>query len=40
LGLKAGELVEFVVRLARTDARIAVLAAIKPYLGPFALLVA
>ncbi|WP_200954569.1 DUF4435 domain-containing protein [Rhizobacter sp. Root1221] len=40
LGLKAGELVEFVVRLARTDARIAVIAAIKPYLGPFSPLVA
>ncbi len=36
LGLKAGELVEFVVRLARTDARSAVVAAMKPYLGPFA----
>lgn len=40
LGLKAGELVELVVRLARTDARIAVVAAIKPYLGAFAPLVA
>ena len=39
LGLKAGELVELVVRLARTDARIAVVAAIKPYLGAFASLV-
>lgn len=36
LGLKAGELVELVVRLARTDARIAVVAAVKPYLGAFA----
>lgn len=36
LGLKAGELVELVVRLARTDARDAVIAAIKPYLGAFA----
>lgn len=36
LGLKAGELVELVVRLARTDARDAVMAAIKPYLGAFA----
>lgn len=36
LGLKAGELVELVVRLARTDARTAVAAAIKPYLGAFA----
>jgi Protein of unknown function (DUF4435)/AAA domain, putative AbiEii toxin, Type IV TA system len=40
LGLKAGELVELVVRLARTDARIAVVDAIKPYLGAFAPLVA
>lgn len=40
LGLKAGELVELVVRLARTDARIAVVAAIKPYLGTFAPLMA
>lgn len=40
LGLKAGELVEFVVRLTRTDARMAVVAAIKPYLGAFAPLVA
>lgn len=39
LGLKAGELVEFVVRLARTDARISVVAAIKPYLGTFAALI-
>lgn len=39
LGLKAGELVELVVRLARTDARTAVSAAIKPYLGAFASLV-
>jgi len=36
LGLKAGELVELVVRLARTEARIDVVAAIKPYLGAFA----
>lgn len=36
LGLKAGELVELVVRLARTDARTAVVAAVKPYLGAFA----
>lgn len=40
LGLKTGELVEFVVRLTRTDARMAVVAAIKPYLGAFASLVA
>jgi hypothetical protein len=40
LGLKAGELAELVVRLARTDARFAVGAAIKPYLGAFAPLVA
>lgn len=40
LGLKAGELVEFVLRLARTDERTAVVAAIKPYLGAFAPLVA
>ena len=40
LGLKAGELVELVVRLARTDERSAVIAAIKPYLGAFAPLVA
>lgn len=40
LGLKAGELVELVVRLARTDERGAVVAAIKPYLGAFASLVA
>ena len=39
LGLKAGELVELVVRLARTDARTAVTTAIKPYLGTFASLV-
>jgi hypothetical protein len=39
LGLKTGELLELVVRLARTDARIAVVAAIKPYLGAFAHLV-
>jgi len=36
LGLKAGELVELVVRIARTEARIDVVAAIKPYLGAFA----
>jgi hypothetical protein len=36
LGLRAGELVELVVRLARTDARSAVAAAIKPYMGAFA----
>lgn len=36
LGLKAGELVELVVRLARTDERSAVIAAIRPYLGAFA----
>lgn len=40
LGLKSGELVELVVRLARTDERGAVVAAIKPYLGAFAPLVA
>lgn len=40
LGLKAGELVELVVRLARTDARTAVAAAINPYLGAFAPLLA
>ncbi len=40
LGLKAGELAELVVRLSRTDARFAVCAAIKPYLGAFAPLVA
>lgn len=39
LGLKAGELVELVVRLARTDARSAVVAAIKPHLGAFSPLV-
>lgn len=39
LGLRAGELVELVVRLARTDARTDVTAAIKPYLGAFAPLV-
>lgn len=39
LGLKAGELVDLVVRLTRTDERSAVVAAIKPYLGAFALLV-
>jgi hypothetical protein len=38
LGFKADELVELVVRLARTDARTAVVAAIKPYLGAFAAL--
>ncbi|WP_137175503.1 DUF4435 domain-containing protein [Massilia sp. HP4] len=36
LGLKTGELVELVVRLARTDARMDVVTAIKPYLGAFA----
>jgi hypothetical protein len=36
LGLKSGELVELVIRLARTDARIDVVAAIKPYFGAFA----
>ncbi len=40
LGLKANELVELVVRLARTDARFAIVAAVKPYLGAFASLVA
>ncbi|WP_242672160.1 DUF4435 domain-containing protein [Stutzerimonas kirkiae] len=40
LGLKPGELVELVVRLARTNERNAVVAAIKPYLGTFATLVA
>ncbi|MDR6676530.1 DUF4435 domain-containing protein [Pseudomonas oryzihabitans] len=40
LGLKAGELVDLVVRLTRTDDRSAVVAAIKPYLGAFATLVA
>lgn len=40
LGLKAGELVDLVVRLARTDARDQVIAAIKPYLGAFSALVA
>jgi Protein of unknown function (DUF4435)/AAA domain, putative AbiEii toxin, Type IV TA system len=40
LGLKAGELAELVIRLARTDARADVAAAIKPYLGAFAPLVA
>lgn len=39
LGLKAGELAELVVRLARTDERSAVVAAIKPHLGAFAALV-
>ncbi|MBA4257340.1 MAG: hypothetical protein C0445_15910 [Polaromonas sp.] len=39
LGLKGGELAELVVRLARTDARADVAAAIKPYLGDFAALV-
>lgn len=39
LGLRAGELVDLVVRLARTDARSAVVSAIKPYLGAFANLV-
>lgn len=36
LGLKSGELVELVLRLARTDERGAVIEAIKPYLGAFA----
>ncbi|WP_419735802.1 DUF4435 domain-containing protein [Pseudomonas sp. COR18] len=36
LGLKTGELAELVLRLARTDERVAVIAAIKPYLGAFA----
>ena len=36
LGLKSGELVDLVVRLARTDARSHVITAIKPYLGAFA----
>ncbi|CRI63647.1 conserved hypothetical protein [Thiocapsa sp. KS1] len=36
LGLKQGELAELVIRLARTSERPSVLAAIKPYLGPFA----
>jgi Protein of unknown function (DUF4435)/AAA domain, putative AbiEii toxin, Type IV TA system len=36
LGLKSGELAELVVRLARTDKRLDVLAAMKPYLGSFA----
>jgi len=40
LGLKTGELAELVVRLARTDARDTIAAAIKPYLGPFASLLA
>ena len=40
LGLKSGELVELVVRLARTNERNAVVAAIKPYLGTFATFVA
>jgi hypothetical protein len=39
LGLKSGELVELVVRLARSDERAAVAAAIKPYLGSFAAMV-
>lgn len=39
-GLKAGELVELVVRLARTDSRAAVFAAVKLYLGAFAPIVA
>jgi len=39
LGLKPGELVELVVRLARTDARYSIAAAIKPYLGAFAPLI-
>lgn len=36
LGLRAGELVELVVRLSRTEARTDVVNAIKPYLGTFA----
>lgn len=40
LGLKSGELTELVIRLARTDERSAVAAAIKLYLGPFAAMVA
>ncbi|PMY33287.1 hypothetical protein C1Y35_26535 [Pseudomonas sp. GW456-L14] len=40
LGLKSGELVELVIRLARTNERNAVVAAIKPYLGTFATFVA
>ena len=36
LGLKAGELAELVIRLARTDARTDIAAAIRPYLGAFA----
>ncbi|SEN48527.1 AAA domain-containing protein, putative AbiEii toxin, Type IV TA system [Pseudomonas sp. ok272] len=39
LGLKAGELVELVVRLVRTDERSAVIAAIRSYFGAFAHLV-
>lgn len=38
LGLRAGELVDLVVRLARSDERSAVASAIKPYLGAFAAL--
>lgn len=40
LGLKAGELAELVVRLARTDERSAVVSALKPYLGPIATVMA
>lgn len=40
LGLKSGELAELVVRLARTDERSALAAAIKLYLGPFGAMVA
>ena len=40
LGLKAGELAELVIRLARTDARTDISAAIRPYLGAFATIVA
>lgn len=36
LGLKSGELVDLVVRIARTDERVALVGAIKPYLGAFA----
>lgn len=36
LGLKTGELAEFVIRLARSGERSAVTEAIKPYLGTFA----
>jgi hypothetical protein len=40
LGLKSGELAELVIRLARTDDRAAIATAVKPYLGPFAAMVA